>query len=199
MIGVVAQVGLSKPAVNAARRPSPRTVTTIFLLHLTVLHLVVSCTSEKLRNASAGSQYPFTMTFPRESASNHGYVQSEAKRRRLRKGTCSCWECKRRKMRCIFDAGANTCNGCSQRGSSCVSQEFPEDISTSKNIKKTINSTHKRPSSDASNDNYERRTPTTPSDNGIPTPVSTTSEPSNNITFYKSFEVRILNSFLLGE
>ncbi|QIW96759.1 hypothetical protein AMS68_002277 [Peltaster fructicola] len=54
------------------------------------------------------------------------------KRRGLRKGTHSCWECKRRKMRCVADAsvtrGPTVCQGCRRRGSACVSQEVPEEI-----------------------------------------------------------------------
>ncbi|KAK3317569.1 C6 zinc finger domain-containing protein [Cercophora scortea] len=63
------------------------------------------------------------------SPANMHQTQSEAKRRRLRKGTHSCWECKRRKMKCIFDTltNATVCNGCRRRGSQCVSQEYPED------------------------------------------------------------------------
>ncbi|KAF3225394.1 hypothetical protein TWF106_002533 [Orbilia oligospora] len=48
-------------------------------------------------------------------------------RRRTRKGTRSCWECKRKKIRCTFSIPAiNICDGCKRRGSSCVGQEFPE-------------------------------------------------------------------------
>ncbi|KAJ5549106.1 hypothetical protein N7513_006340 [Penicillium frequentans] len=57
-------------------------------------------------------------------------AESEAKRRKIRKGTKSCWECKQRKMRCVYadpsspaDADA-ICIGCQRRGSKCVSQEF---------------------------------------------------------------------------
>jgi hypothetical protein len=58
------------------------------------------------------------------------YASSEAKRRKVRKGTHSCWECKRRKMKCVFSPITNaTCIGCERRGSSCVSQEFSEDVS----------------------------------------------------------------------
>jgi hypothetical protein len=54
--------------------------------------------------------------------------EPEAKRRRLRKGTRSCWECKRRKVRCVFRSeGDAICGPCSRRGSNCVSQEFAED------------------------------------------------------------------------
>ncbi|KAF5006513.1 hypothetical protein FDECE_7115 [Fusarium decemcellulare] len=53
-----------------------------------------------------------------------------AKRRNIRKGTRSCWECKRRKARCTFADDSDTvCVGCSRRGSVCVSQEYPEETS----------------------------------------------------------------------
>lgn len=49
-----------------------------------------------------------------------------AKRRKVRKGTQSCWECKRRKVRCIFASDANTiCDNCKRRGTACISQELP--------------------------------------------------------------------------
>ena len=57
-------------------------------------------------------------------------AESEPKRRKIRKGTKSCWGCKKRKMKCVYanpsspaDADA-ICIGCQQRGSKCVSQEF---------------------------------------------------------------------------
>ncbi|CAM1511837.1 Fc.00g093500.m01.CDS01 [Cosmosporella sp. VM-42] len=59
--------------------------------------------------------------------------EREPKRRRVRKGTQSCWECKRRKIRCTFAAPSNAiCDGCRRRGSSCVSQEFPDEPSSAK-------------------------------------------------------------------
>lgn len=55
------------------------------------------------------------------------------KRRRIRKGTRSCWECKRRKIRCIFAASEDaTCLNCQRRHVPCVSQEVPEDLSFAK-------------------------------------------------------------------
>ncbi|KAJ5761826.1 uncharacterized protein N7511_005208 [Penicillium nucicola] len=57
-------------------------------------------------------------------------AESEAKRRKIRKGTKSCWECKKRKMKCVYadpSSPADTdaiCIGCQRRGSKCVSQEF---------------------------------------------------------------------------
>lgn len=57
-------------------------------------------------------------------------AESEAKRRKIRKGTKSCWECKKRKMKCVYaDLSSPTdseaiCIGCQRRGFKCVSQEF---------------------------------------------------------------------------
>ncbi|KAI0147012.1 hypothetical protein GGR57DRAFT_281736 [Xylariaceae sp. FL1272] len=51
----------------------------------------------------------------------------EAKRRRVRKGTRSCWECRRRKIRCQYASEeAKICIGCESRGTNCVSQEFAD-------------------------------------------------------------------------
>ncbi|RDW83792.1 putative Zn(II)2Cys6 transcription factor [Aspergillus mulundensis] len=48
-----------------------------------------------------------------------------SKRRKVRKGTQSCWECKRRKVRCIFASAEHAiCNNCRRRGTACVSQEL---------------------------------------------------------------------------
>lgn len=57
-------------------------------------------------------------------------ADAEAKRRKIRKGTRSCWECKRRKIRCTFTSHRDTvCIGCRRRSTKCVSQEFPEEAS----------------------------------------------------------------------
>ncbi|EXJ90441.1 hypothetical protein A1O1_03543 [Capronia coronata CBS 617.96] len=57
-------------------------------------------------------------------------AESVTKRKRIRKGTRSCWECKRRKMKCIFDSSTDAiCIRCQRRSTKCVSQEFPEEIS----------------------------------------------------------------------
>lgn len=48
-----------------------------------------------------------------------------AKRRKVRKGTQSCWECKRRKVRCLFAEPTNTvCDNCARRKTTCISQEY---------------------------------------------------------------------------
>ncbi|KAI1808085.1 hypothetical protein F4811DRAFT_572017 [Daldinia bambusicola] len=50
-----------------------------------------------------------------------------AKRRKVRKGTHSCWECRRRKTRCQYASNTSAvCKGCEARGTACVSQEFPD-------------------------------------------------------------------------
>lgn len=50
------------------------------------------------------------------------------KRRKVRKGTQSCWECKRRKIRCTFVVPTeSTCDGCKSRRVKCISQEFHDD------------------------------------------------------------------------
>ncbi|KAJ4258833.1 hypothetical protein NW762_007920 [Fusarium torreyae] len=49
------------------------------------------------------------------------------KRRKLRKGTQSCWECKRRKAKCTFSAdNLDVCDSCKRRGTDCVSQDAAE-------------------------------------------------------------------------
>lgn len=57
-------------------------------------------------------------------------VEPEAKRRRLRKGTHSCWECKRRKVRCTFASTTDSiCIICQRRGTNCISQDLPDEPS----------------------------------------------------------------------
>ncbi|KAK8123228.1 hypothetical protein PG984_011898 [Apiospora sp. TS-2023a] len=61
---------------------------------------------------------------------------SAAKRRKTRKGTRSCWACKRRKEKCVFDQSsipahdAAVCQGCQRRGTRCVSQDSPDDLTS---------------------------------------------------------------------
>lgn len=57
-----------------------------------------------------------------------GLSSSVSKRRKLRKGTTSCWECKRRKKRCEFGAGSTTCDTCQRFGLPCVSQDLTEPV-----------------------------------------------------------------------
>ncbi|CAM1501194.1 Fc.00g103560.m01.CDS01 [Cosmosporella sp. VM-42] len=51
-----------------------------------------------------------------------------AKRRKVRKGTRSCWECRRRKIKCQFSNEDDaTCIGCSTREKPCISQEYTHE------------------------------------------------------------------------
>lgn len=43
-------------------------------------------------------------------------------RRAMRKGTRSCYECRKRKVRCIFGKNSSICEGCALRGKRCVEQ-----------------------------------------------------------------------------
>lgn len=53
---------------------------------------------------------------------------ASGKRRKTRKGTRSCWECKRRKVRCTFASPTDAvCISCAKRSTECVSQEFPDE------------------------------------------------------------------------
>ncbi|KFX92085.1 hypothetical protein V490_05575 [Pseudogymnoascus sp. VKM F-3557] len=48
---------------------------------------------------------------------------SSGVRKRMRKGTQSCTECRRRKIRCSFRPGDDICSPCSSRGSHCIDQQ----------------------------------------------------------------------------
>lgn len=58
---------------------------------------------------------------PMDAPSGHAITR---RRRKTRKGTFSCWECKSRKRRCEFQAGFGDCVSCRQRGLECISQEY---------------------------------------------------------------------------
>ena len=59
--------------------------------------------------------------------------EHEAKRRKIRKGTRSCWECKHRKIRCIFlSPDSPSCVECQRRRATCVSQNLPEALAPTK-------------------------------------------------------------------
>lgn len=54
--------------------------------------------------------------------------EPDTKRRKLRKGTKSCWDCKKRKVKCTFDATSDTvCISCHRRGVPCIGQDQPEE------------------------------------------------------------------------
>jgi len=63
-------------------------------------------------------------------------------RKKMRKGTHSCFECRRRKIRCIFNAeNPNVCTECFARGSRCVDQEHAESdvvVDHRKNLRERV-------------------------------------------------------------
>ena len=79
---------------------------------------------------------------PRRNSSSLNHTQgitvehepmSVNKKRKLRHGTRSCWECKRRKIKCVFSSGnTTTCISCQHRRIKCLGQETPEDLSPAK-------------------------------------------------------------------
>jgi hypothetical protein len=98
-----------------------------------------------------------------------------SKRRRVRKGTHSCWECRRRKVKCLLDS-LDICNGCRRRGTKCISQEYTDDTTECASAPREVSS-------------Y-----TTPSENGpeseyLPTPpesVRLAPSASRSLTFQQS-------------
>ncbi|KAK3341985.1 hypothetical protein B0T25DRAFT_511465 [Lasiosphaeria hispida] len=55
-------------------------------------------------------------------------AEAELRRRKVRKGTRSCWECRRRKIRCQYGPGDDlVCLPCQARGGACRSQEFMDE------------------------------------------------------------------------
>ncbi|KAJ4328898.1 hypothetical protein N0V84_000686 [Fusarium piperis] len=60
---------------------------------------------------------------------------SDRPKKRMRKGTRSCTECRRRKIRCIFLPGSSVCSHCSTRGSTCIDQN--EGVDSTENAEPT--------------------------------------------------------------
>lgn len=55
-------------------------------------------------------------------------------RKKMRKGTKSCIECRRRKIKCTFEPGRTSiCNECFARGSTCIDQEHGDVNATPTN------------------------------------------------------------------
>src|SRR5215469_11661595 len=63
-------------------------------------------------------------------------------RKKMRKGTHSCFECRRRKIRCIFSPdNPTTCTECFARGSRCVDQEHADSdviVDHRKNLRERV-------------------------------------------------------------
>jgi hypothetical protein len=81
-----------------------------------------------------------------------------AKRRKVRKGTRSCWECRRRKVKCIFTMPQDTkCTVCTRRHTTCIGQETLLDEQTFNHIFATPNASVV-PSQEPNNDHWSRTT-----------------------------------------
>ncbi|KAK9241589.1 hypothetical protein V1506DRAFT_196438 [Lipomyces tetrasporus] len=96
-------------------------------------------------SAASFSSYrttPVCESMDQERPPSVSTLEISAPRRTLRKGTHSCAECKRRKIRCYFDrTSAAVCVECHRRGSPCMSQEFvdvpaPEDEDLRERLKR---------------------------------------------------------------
>lgn len=62
------------------------------------------------------------------SSSSSVDASRNLKRRKTRKGTRSCWACKRRKVKCTYASPSDeVCTGCARRCLDCVGQEFAEE------------------------------------------------------------------------
>lgn len=60
-------------------------------------------------------------------------------RKKVRKGTSSCWECKHRKVRCTVSENDTSCRECLTRGSACHSQDLPEPENPRESERATLN------------------------------------------------------------
>lgn len=75
--------------------------------------------------------------------------ETTAKRRKVRKGTHSCWECKRRKVKCNFASPHGAiCINCHQRNTKCVSQEVIDGSDAAENNWDNTGLTEQAPSWD---------------------------------------------------
>ncbi|PYH91337.1 hypothetical protein BO71DRAFT_486382 [Aspergillus ellipticus CBS 707.79] len=72
-------------------------------------------------------------------SSTPGSAHPTPKRRRVRKGTFSCWECKHRKRRCKFEpASSPICVYCRSHGSPCISQEHADPRGSDETIQERV-------------------------------------------------------------
>lgn len=96
--------------------------------HFTVLCSCVSLTYECI-DGNITCEIEMAGTTQDSHSSAAGDALRAPKRRKLRKGTQSCWECKRRKTRCTFAADTDSvCDGCRSRQVKCISQEVHDDV-----------------------------------------------------------------------
>ncbi|KAF2501647.1 hypothetical protein BU16DRAFT_613505 [Lophium mytilinum] len=120
-------------------------------------------------------------------------AEHAAKRRRLRKGTRSCWECKRRKVRCTFASPTDAiCITCRRRAVKCISQELPDEFTEEEDsagrivrvealLNELVNKVHHSAAVGVDQSmSDERRRP----EPAAPTPVSD-SEPNSSVSMHE--------------
>ena len=99
---------------------------------LASIDLTASVAGYFVRDSARGrARLEISITMPRsaspQSHSAHGsedHAQGPP-RKKMRKGTKSCIECRRRKIKCTFEPGRTSiCNECFARGSTCIDQEL---------------------------------------------------------------------------
>ncbi|KAJ6035944.1 C6 zinc finger domain-containing protein [Penicillium herquei] len=102
---------------------------------------------------------------------------ARSNQRKLRKGTFSCQECKRRKIRCILDPNRDSriCIACWNRGTRCVSQTLlsPDGVATYYGLAR----------SSRGSTVSDRYSPQPRDDHGLPTPTSLSTEPTHAFAF----------------
>ncbi|KAL5604305.1 uncharacterized protein BROUX77_004491 [Berkeleyomyces rouxiae] len=60
-------------------------------------------------------------------------------KRRVRKGTKSCWQCRRRKIKCEYKTDNSAiCIRCTEKGETCRSQEYPEELCAEERSEPTV-------------------------------------------------------------
>ncbi|KAL7813333.1 hypothetical protein V8C26DRAFT_165135 [Trichoderma gracile] len=76
-------------------------------------------------------------------SSSASSTSARAERRKPRRGTTSCWECKRRKTRCHFNnSGSSACESCERRGCKCVLQHVEEPSLVTEAADRSIRARH---------------------------------------------------------
>lgn len=97
---------------------------------LSLCHIGAFCSFSHFTRAPGATISASTLDMPQFQASSWiGHGGERSNHRKIRKGTNSCWECKRRKTKCVFaDPATTICDGCRRRSTNCVPQGIPEDV-----------------------------------------------------------------------
>lgn len=67
--------------------------------------------------------YSLALTWVCAMSASPSVFSDEASRKRMRKGTHSCMECRRRKKSCVTNPNGQKCVECTERGVQCISQD----------------------------------------------------------------------------